>query len=209
MYNPDLIQEEVEARLAQTSPSPPEPPRGFLPGIDDVAWELDVRSYEYMSWVTTSDIDGVTALQCMVARYLQQGGPKPLSQHHWFDYDVDFGNIMANFTEGGCVSPIATPTPNSGNGGSNSIYRLREGIERFLITDINNPAASAVAQSEVPVMFDVVNMKARNYNHVPGGSNVLYMDGHVEFIKYPGEYPVSQPFAEAKYAGGGEWTGER
>ena len=22
------------------------------------------------------------------------------------------------------------------------------------------------------------------FNHVPGGSNVLYMDGHVEFLKY-------------------------
>ncbi len=22
------------------------------------------------------------------------------------------------------------------------------------------------------------------FNHIPGGSNVLYMDGHVEFVKY-------------------------
>lgn len=32
--------------------------------------------------------------------------------------------------------------PNSGNGTSDTIYRLREGVERFMITDINNPAAS-------------------------------------------------------------------
>ena len=32
--------------------------------------------------------------------------------------------------------------------------RLREGIERFLITDINNPEASQRAQSEIVVMFD-------------------------------------------------------
>ncbi len=32
-----------------------------------------------------------------------------------------------------------------GNGGGNTIYRLREGIERFLITDINNPSASNMA----------------------------------------------------------------
>ena len=30
-----------------------------------------------------------------------------------------------------------------GNGGGTTIYRLREGIERFMITDINNAAASA------------------------------------------------------------------
>ena len=73
-----------------------------------------------------------------------------------------------------------------GNGGGNVIYRLREGIERFLITDINNPAASAQAQSTVFVMMDqLANTGAIEYfNHIPGGCNVLFMDGHVEFIRY-------------------------
>lgn len=79
--------------------------------------------------------------------------------------------------------------------GVHQLYRIREGIERFAITDINNPAASAVAQSEVMVMHDLVSTDAGEYNHVPGGSNVLYMDGHVEFIKFPGEYPVSRAWA--------------
>jgi prepilin-type N-terminal cleavage/methylation domain-containing protein/prepilin-type processing-associated H-X9-DG protein len=85
-----------------------------------------------------------------------------------------------------------------GNGGSNTIYRLREGIERFLITDINNPAASAQAQSSVFVMFDHVASDAAFFNHVPGGSNVLFMDGHVEFVRYQasgGTVPVTKPVA--------------
>ncbi len=77
-----------------------------------------------------------------------------------------------------------------------TLYRLREGIERFFITDINNPAASAVAQSEVMVMYDAVNTLARGFTHVPGGGNVLYMDGHVEFLKFPGRFPVSRAWAE-------------
>jgi len=73
-----------------------------------------------------------------------------------------------------------------------TIYRLREGINRFLITDINNPAASAVADSEVATMWDVTTPSANSFNHVPGGANVLYMDGHVEFMKYPStEFPLS------------------
>ena len=76
-----------------------------------------------------------------------------------------------------------------------TLYRLREGVERFFITDINNPAASAKAQSEVPISFDEVTTVAQNFNHVPGGSNVLYMDGHVEFKKYPGTFPVDRAFA--------------
>ncbi len=82
-----------------------------------------------------------------------------------------------------------------GTGGPNStsIYRLREGIERFLVTDINNPAASAQAQSNIFVMFDIVSMNASDFNHVPGGANVLYMDGHVEFTRYPSpKAPVSR-----------------
>jgi prepilin-type N-terminal cleavage/methylation domain-containing protein/prepilin-type processing-associated H-X9-DG protein len=71
-----------------------------------------------------------------------------------------------------------------------TVYRLREGIERFFITDINNPAASAQAQSEITVMYDQAGTDVENYNHIPGGANVLFMDGHVEFIKYPGEFPV-------------------
>ena len=78
-------------------------------------------------------------------------------------------------------------TKPNGNGDSTSIYRLREGIERFLISDINNPSASAAAQSSIFVMFDTVAKNKTDFNHIPGGCNVLYMDGHVEFLKYPGE----------------------
>ena len=82
-----------------------------------------------------------------------------------------------------------------GNGNSGTVYRLREGIERFLITDINNPAASARAQSEIFIMFDTVATDVASFNHIPGGSNVLYMDGHVDFIRYPGPPPVNSNLA--------------
>jgi len=75
-------------------------------------------------------------------------------------------------------------TPGYGNGASATIYRLREGIERFLITDINNPGASAQAQSSVWIMFDQLATNPAAYNHIPGGANVLYMDGHVQFLRY-------------------------
>jgi len=94
------------------------------------------------------------------------------------------------------------PSQTLGNGTSNTINRLREGIERFLITDINNPAGSALAQSDLAVMWDLISSagvggSATNlYNHIPGGSNVLYMDGHVEFQRFPGEFPATRTFAE-------------
>ncbi len=80
------------------------------------------------------------------------------------------------------------------------IYRLREGIERFLITDINNPGAANVAQSSLSVSSDYINRAVGNrnsFNHLPGGCNVLYMDGHVEFLKYPAAWPASPLLAAA------------
>ena len=85
-----------------------------------------------------------------------------------------------------------------GNSSGTTLYRLREGIERFVITDINNPAASAMAQSTLPVMWDVVSATtsaSTQFNHIPGGANTLYMDGHVQFNRYPHEFPASKSFA--------------
>jgi len=87
------------------------------------------------------------------------------------------------------------PFDGAGNGGGDTLHNLREGIERFLITDINNPAATARAQSEIWVMADVVSAETSEFNHLPGGSNVLYLDGHVAFQRYPGKSPVSDGVA--------------
>ncbi|MCP4638882.1 MAG: hypothetical protein GY851_00540, partial [bacterium] len=84
--------------------------------------------------------------------------------------------------------------------GPTTMYRLREGIERFFVSDINNPAATTKAQSELAVMYDTVQSPTNargdsSFNHIPGGGNVLYMDGHVKFLRYPSEYPVSRSWA--------------
>ena len=86
------------------------------------------------------------------------------------------------------VDPASTEAP---------IYRWREGIERFLITDINNPAATAQAQSTVPIMWDrfAENINRDGFNHLPGGANVLYLDGHVDFLRYPTVHPVTRAYA--------------
>ena len=41
------------------------------------------------------------------------------------------------------------------------------------------------------------------YSHVPGGSNTLYLDGHVAFNRFPGMFPSTVEFARAA---GGEIT---
>jgi prepilin-type N-terminal cleavage/methylation domain-containing protein/prepilin-type processing-associated H-X9-DG protein len=79
-----------------------------------------------------------------------------------------------------------------GNSGGTTLYRLREGIERFLITDINNAGSSAKAQSAIWIMGDNIATggKIGTFNHLPGGCNYLYLDGHVEFLKYQEKGPA-------------------
>ena len=80
-------------------------------------------------------------------------------------------------------------------GGRTVYFRLREGIERFFITDLRNPAGSVQAQSTIPIMWDDVSEDAEDFSHVPGGANVLYLDGHVEFVRWLGmmgnKFPVN------------------
>ena len=104
-----------------------------------------------------------------------------------FSINVDGDWDISNAGDLGGFDVIANTPPgiHMGNGNSDTLYRLREGIERFLITDINNLEAVSAAQSDVIILWDQGSTLAVEFNHVPGGSNVLYMDGHVQFIKYP------------------------
>jgi prepilin-type N-terminal cleavage/methylation domain-containing protein/prepilin-type processing-associated H-X9-DG protein len=88
-------------------------------------------------------------------------------------------------------------TAASGTSGGDTVLRVRDGVERFLITDINNPGAGAEAASTVAMMWDTFGSMSSAqqtagmavFNHIPGGGNVLYLDGHVAYIRYPGGYP--------------------
>lgn len=85
---------------------------------------------------------------------------------------------------------LETFSPGNGNNGGDIILRLRDGVERFLVTDINNPASSAQSQSTVWIMGDRLSTFPTEFNHIPGGSNILYMDGHVEFVRYLDKAPA-------------------
>lgn len=155
-----------------------------VPGEDGCASNADA-SYGYLSYVLDQCGDNDPLLGDFCAQFMElanvlapvlDGSPPDLGK---LNEDVE----------------VSTPGSGWGNGGGDTIYRFREGIERFMITDINNPAGSAMAQSEIFCMMDALSTEVRNFNHTPGGSNVLFLDGHVEFIKYPGEAPVSRALA--------------
>ncbi len=145
---------------------------------------LDVRSYRYFgrmieqSWMTNT-VDDYFQVGLSI-----MGKDNPSDNSiRWKNRDNDFN--------------VTLPS-----GKAITIRRLREGIERFAITDINTPAGSAAAQSNIVVMYDESRaygggggaVQAERFNHVPGGMNILFMDGHVEWARFHGHdaWPVNE-----------------
>jgi prepilin-type N-terminal cleavage/methylation domain-containing protein/prepilin-type processing-associated H-X9-DG protein len=155
-------------------------------GYDPCAFTAE--SYLYLGWA----LNGRPGQDYLVA-----GG----SEDTPGDIEQEFVNLLIS-TVGAQLA--AGPTTNeydkdlsftNTNGDDRTLYRLREGIERFFITDINNPAASTEAQSTIPLMGDLLSTDVADYNHVPGGSNWLFLDGHVDFLRYRSDFPATAAFA--------------
>lgn len=170
---------------------------------DYVYWPFEqaAHSYLYFGWVYDKFEDDpldpdISSIAGMMGVTLDPGttAPKQIFDHWvpkltaWYINEEMTYDAVEPDSDGEVDAPF-------GNGGGNKIYRLREGVERFMITDINNPGASAKAQSTVFIMLDSFSSYTRDFNHLPGGSNVLYMDGHVEYRRYPSEPPMLPKFA--------------
>ncbi len=173
-------------------PSDPVPPQltnpttgenmAQMPCNNDAGWGMagTDESYFYLGWILD---------RTETEDFVYEGAQVP--GQPFFLLGAMGGNATFAFMDGDAeLSPAGW-----GNNGGDVVYRLKEGVERFLITDINNPAASAQAQSNISISADLTATRPEYFSHIPGGSNVLFMDGHVEFVKFPGKGWVSKPFA--------------
>lgn len=158
--------------------------------------ELARGPFNYTGWLIMDDENVLGPLLGVPGADLANGGRYTTGQMR----NTPFGELgAASVATNGAASYedfTFSLFPGYQAGGGNTLYRLREGIERFLITDINNPGASASASSTVPIMWDQVSSNVDAFCHAPGGGNVLYLDGHVDFLRYPDDrFPVSKSSA--------------
>jgi len=200
VYNEaDNLSAVIKDDLGNTTPTVSNPNTEFYPCEPDDG----TCSYLYLAWatvvpgITDADYSGVVDLGTLLAHPLGADCVAFLGTNYGILLALDGATIPLS---GGDLDLLAAFDQEFSftltAGGSVTLHRVREGIERFFITDINNPAGSAKAQSEIPIMGDWVSTDAgQEFNHIPGGSNTLYMDGHVEFIKYPEKWPVNQLMA--------------
>ena len=146
---------------------------GWLAAETDPDVLLDDHSYFYLGYEVTSD-DEMRAFAVAYKKRIKEGLP--------FNEDLAVDET-------------------TGKTGLTSIPRLRKGAA-------GGPTTDARPSSEIPVFWDTMesyssgapagapagsfNIEITTFNHVPGGANVLYLDGHVEFVLYPSKFPVTQ-----------------
>lgn len=144
---------------------------GFSVGAPH-ADSVTAESYVYLGWAATSEEEGLAAL----------GAYRRASES---ELDMDL-----SVPEG------------EGNGGGALIFRLNENIERRIInatpqdslrrdrSKIRDIARATRGYNSLPIMWEWPS------SHIPEGANVLYLDGRVEFIRYPDRFPMTEAFVE-------------
>lgn len=165
-------------------------------------------SYTYLPWVVSNDTPGfyespVIDEDLAAAHGLPMSGPAQLvalairlqraqslageASTQMLDEDIDltelFGMLGEPYIRGGC---------DTGRERQTVLRRTTDHVERELV----NPPASylgrnVISQAVIPVLFDRVSHGVE-YSHVPPGGNVLYLDAHVEFVRYPQRFPMSE-----------------
>ncbi len=177
--------------------------------------EIVKEPYNYTGWVILDDINVLGEMLLSLvdpATGYATGSPDKYGR---FTEDMmqygPFGELgLASFNSRGAVSDqdydFSDTFPGSQAGGGDILYRLRQGVERFLITDINNPGAGNTAVSRVPVMWDHITPERGYAGHGGSGINVLYLDGHVEWLRYLGVQGTRFPATAAHCVSSGSYN---
>jgi prepilin-type processing-associated H-X9-DG protein len=140
--------------------------------FDDSAWAGEVHpdcltdlSFVYLGWMVMSDEEAAAFFEA---------------------YDT--------------LSPDAldeniTVAEGKGNAGGSTLYRLSAGVDRFLITDINTIFCGPGGSSIVPIMWERPYIDPKKSIHQPSGGNVIYLDGHVEYLEMGDMFPMTEKMA--------------
>lgn len=137
---------------------------------------VDAMTYEYHGWMLLDDSDLTTALSI----YTALDAVMPISHAAT---DGWRGRDIMNITSFGISAT-------DGNAGTRRLHRLSSNVDRFLLSDLNSALSDdRSGAGAIPVIWDKISISIPDFNHAPAGQNVLYLDGHVEFLRYDKKSP--------------------
>jgi prepilin-type N-terminal cleavage/methylation domain-containing protein/prepilin-type processing-associated H-X9-DG protein len=144
---------------------------------------ISTLSYVYTGFMMTTDVEALSGM----AMYTMLDALLPISYATTDGWRDRNGNVASFNMAGG------------GNAGGNVINRLSMGVDRFLISDINQILTGTESgASVVPIQWDQISTNITEFSHVPAGMNILFLDGHVEFRRYDKKtsaFPMSPIYA--------------
>ena len=169
----------------------------FFPPLDVRPGHLMMRSDQVFPEYIYDASPFVSPAHPQAKKYLEQAEQNPFAviddHSYWYlGYAVPDEKTGLAYVEAykSLIKSGKVPDTDLKNTQVGDIHRLREGVERYFVSDINNPAAAAQVQARIPVMIERPGLQK-------GGSCVLFMDGHTEFIEYPGRFPMTERFIRA------------
>jgi prepilin-type N-terminal cleavage/methylation domain-containing protein/prepilin-type processing-associated H-X9-DG protein len=139
-------------------------------------------SYVYLGWMITNDTDMLAGA----------------SIYTWLDSVLPISNCASDGWRGRSTNIASFGYTGSGNGGTSVQNRLTATVDRFLVHDINQLVSDTAGAASIPVLWDQIATDVSNFNHIPAGQNVLYLDGHVAFWRYDrsrSDFPSSPLYA--------------
>jgi prepilin-type N-terminal cleavage/methylation domain-containing protein/prepilin-type processing-associated H-X9-DG protein len=146
-------------------------------------WCIDPLSYVYVGYMLMTDSETLAGL----------------SMYTWVETQLPVSDPVTDGWRNRNGNAASFNMTGSGAVGKNTIYRLGANVDRFLISDINVIITGLeVGASTVPIMWDQISTDITEFSHVPAGQNVLYLDGHVEFMRYEKgstKFPTSPLYA--------------
>ena len=118
----------------------------------------------------------------------------------YLDYVVRDLNELAQFAQG-----VATYAPEQRRHGiptetGGLLPRLREGVERFYVTDVEDEAAAERIAATIPIMFEIPYPEGHPRHQ--DLCHVLYLDGHVATVPYGDGFPALGEVAKLMAAAG-------
>ena len=164
--------------------------------LEDGAWDLpgqpgrpapcrfDDTSYVYLAWVF-----------CPTEQSAGRAQDSPTMDSEWPAIEAALWDALDAPDPGVFLGPLTYVDPVSGE--QRSVPPMGEAAAVALASEADQALTDAVA-ARIPVMHDVfMNLTAVSmFNHIPGASNVLYFDGHVEFVRFPGRFPMAAEWGE-------------
>ena len=145
---------------------------------------IDDSFYVYLAWVfyPTERIAG-------------QAQDPPTMDSEWPAIEAALWDALDAPDPGVLLRPLTYVDPVSGE--QRSVPRMGEAAAVALAGEADRALTDAVA-ARMPVMHDVfVELgTVSGFNHMPPGANVLYFDGHVEFVRYCERFPAAAEWGE-------------